>query len=78
VLVDGDGETLLCFVLSDHIFVKEAFDFAGLGQRRPRGNGFSLLIVGNYLIADVDALIADVNGGTGNEFFNFILRLAAE
>jgi hypothetical protein len=78
VLVDGDGETLFGFVLADHIFVKEAFDFAGLGQRRPGRNGFSLLIVGNDLIADVDALVADVNGGTGNEFLNFILRLTAE
>ena len=78
MLVDGDGQALLGFVLSDHIFVKKAFDLAGLWQRRPRRNGFSLLIVGDDLIADVNALVADVDGGTGNEFLNFILRLTAE
>src|SRR2546425_3370922 len=78
VLVDGDGQTLLGFFLSDYILVKKAFDLSRLGQRRPRRNGFSLLIVGDDLIADVDALVADVDGGTGNEFLNFILRLTTK
>jgi hypothetical protein len=36
------------------------------------------LIVANDLIADVDTFVADVDGGTRNEFLHFILRLAAE
>jgi hypothetical protein len=37
-----------------------------------------LLIIGNDLVADVDALIADVNGGTRNQFLDFVLRFPAK
>jgi hypothetical protein len=36
------------------------------------------LVVGNDLIADVDALVADVDGRSGNKLLNFILRFTAE
>ena len=78
MLIDGDRETLLGFILADYIFVKKIFDLAGLWQRRPRRYRFGLLIVGDDLIADVDTFVANVDGGAGNEFFNFILRLTAE
>jgi hypothetical protein len=78
VLVDSDSEALLGLVLSDYIFVKKALDLAGLRQRWARRYRFCLLIIGDDLIADVNALIADVDGGTGNEFLNLILRLTAE
>jgi hypothetical protein len=78
VLVDGDGQSLLCFVLPDYVFVKKTFDLTGLWQRRTGGNGFSLLIVRDDLIANIDALVADVDRRTGNQFLNFILRLTTE
>src|SRR5713101_7825082 len=78
MLIDGDGELLLRFVLTDHVFIEERLDLAGLGQRRTRRNRLSLLIVGDDLVADVDALIADVNRRAGNELFDFVLRLTAE
>ena len=37
-----------------------------------------LLIVGNDLVADVDALVTDVNGGSGNELLYFVLRFTTE
>src|SRR5439155_26063819 len=78
MLIDRDRELLLRFFLADDIFVKKGFNLAGLWQRRTRGHRLSLLVVGDDLVADVDALIADVDGRAGNEFLNFILRLAAE
>jgi hypothetical protein len=78
MLVDRDGQTLFGFILADDIFVEKALDLAWLGQRRPRGYGFGLLIVGYDFVADVDALIADVDGGARNELLNFILRLTTE
>src|ERR1700674_4938889 len=78
MLINGDGELLLCLVLADDVFVEEGFDLAGLGKRRPRRYRLSLLIVGDDLVADVYALIADVNRRAGNELFDFILRFAAE
>ena len=41
----------------------------GLGSGGASRYRFRLLIIGNDLVADVDALIADVNGGTRNHFF---------
>src|SRR2546421_3878518 len=78
MLIDGDRQTLLGFVLADDVLVEKILDFAGFWQRRSRGYRFSLLIVGDDLVADVNALIADVNGGTGDELLDFILRLAAK
>src|SRR5713226_8647565 len=78
MLIDGDGQLLLRFVLTDDVFIQKRFDLAGLGQRRPRRYRLSLLIVGDDLVADVDALIADVNRRARNELFDFVLRLAAE
>src|SRR5215213_5174628 len=37
VLIDGDGQALLRFILADHIFVQEVFDLSGLRQRRASG-----------------------------------------
>jgi hypothetical protein len=78
MLVDGYGEALLGFVLADYVFVKKVFDLARFGQRWSRRNGFGLLIVRDDLVADINALVADIDGRTGNEFLNFILRLTTE
>ena len=78
MLIDRNRETLFGFVLADYVLVKKAFDFAGLGKRRPRGNRFCLLIVSDDLIADVYALIANVDRRTSYQFFDFILRLTTE
>src|SRR2546429_7225171 len=78
MLIDGDGQTLLGFVLADNVFVEKSFDLARLGQRRTRGHRLSLLVVADDLVADVDTLIADIHRGPGNELLHFILRLTAE
>src|SRR6266480_6651116 len=78
MLIDGDGELLFRFILADDVFVEKRFDLARLGQRRTRGYRLSLLIVGNDLVANVYALIADVDRRARNELFDFVLRFAAE
>jgi hypothetical protein len=78
VLVDGDREALLRLLLPDDVLVEEGLDLVGLRQRRPGGDGLGLLVVGDDLVTDVDALVADVDGGAGYELLDFVLRLAAE
>src|SRR5437588_10011063 len=78
MLVNRDGQALFSFVLTDDVLVQEILNLAGFWKRRARGYRLSLLIVGNDLVADVNALIADVNRGTGDEFLDFVLRLAAK
>src|SRR5215470_19681423 len=78
VLVDGDGQFLLRFFLPDHVFVEEVFDLRRFRKRRARGGGFLLSVIADDLDADVDALVADVNGGACDQLFDFILALTAE
>ena len=78
VLVDGDGEALLGLLLADDVLVEERLDLGGFGEGRARGDGLGLLVVGDDLVADVNALVADVDGGPGDELLDFVLRLAAE
>jgi hypothetical protein len=78
VLIDGDGETLLRLFLPNDIFVKKPFDLARLGKWRAGGDAFGLLVVRDDLVADVYALVADVNGWPSDELLHFVLRLAAE
>jgi hypothetical protein len=78
MLVDSYGKTFFGFILSNDILIQETLNFTRLGQRGTSSYGFGLLIIGDDLIADIDAFIANVNSGTGNQFFYFILRLAAE
>src|SRR6266571_7801291 len=78
MLINCYREPLLCLFLSDDVFVEKGFDLARLRQRWKRRHRLSLLVVADDLVTDVDALIADVDRGAGNEFLNFILRLAAK
>jgi len=78
VLIDGDGQLLLRLFLADDIFVEEGFDLGGPGERRAVGCRLLLRVVTDDLDADVDALIADVDSGSGDQFFDFILAFATE
>ena len=57
---------------------RKDFDLGGFRKRRARGDGFGLLVVCDDLVADVNAFVADVDGGAGDELLDFVLRFAAE
>src|SRR5436305_6971646 len=78
MLVDSDGELLLSLFLADDVIIEEGFDLDRCGQRRAAGGGLLLLIIGDDLVADIDALIANINGRPGNQLLDFVLRFAAE
>jgi hypothetical protein len=78
MLVDGDGEFLFGVFLTDDVFIKEGFDVQRLGQRRTRCSGFLLRIIADDLNTNINALVANVNGGACDEFFDFVLAFAAE
>jgi hypothetical protein len=76
VIVDGHCQLLFRDFLADYIEIEKFLDFYGFGQLvadRRRNH-----IIGNNLIADIDALVADVNRGPCDQFFNIILALGAE
>jgi hypothetical protein len=78
VVVDGDRERSLRALLADHVLVEDLVDLAGLWQRleleaRRRGQ---LLV--DDLIAEIDALVADVDARARDQLLDLALGLAAE
>jgi len=78
MVVDRHSERLLRVVLADHVAVEEVADLAGLGQLvecEVAGLGQFLL---DDLVAEVDALVADVHAGSGDQLLDLLLALSAE
>jgi hypothetical protein len=78
VVVDGDGEDLLRALLADHVVVEEALDLHRRGQRDRRPVLLALGLLCDDVVAELDALVADVDGGAGDELADFPLPLPAE
>ena len=78
VVVDRDGEGALGVVLADHVGVQELVDLTRLGQLvegELAGLGEFLL---DDLVAQVDALVADVDAGASDQLLDLLLALSAE
>src|SRR5512143_853414 len=78
MLVDGDSEPLLGLLLSDDVVVEKLLDLNRLGERRTSSSRFLLLIIGDDLVAYIDAFVADVNRRSGNQLLDLVLRFAAK
>jgi hypothetical protein len=78
VVVDRDGEGALGAVLADDVLVQDVVDLARLGKvlELERGRRGELFI--DDLVAEIDALVADVDAGAGDQLLDLALRLAAE
>ena len=85
MVVDRDRENFFRFLLADHERVEV---FEDRGRRGNAESGFISLAfaffwrAAEFLLEDVranaDALVADVNAGTGDEFFDLRVALSAE
>jgi hypothetical protein len=78
VVVDRDRQDLLGVVLADHVVVEEVVDLLGLGQLVELELGGLRQLLFDDLVAEVDALVADVHPGPGDQLLDLLLRLAAE
>ena len=79
VIVHGNREDFFGLVLPDDILIKKLLDLIGLGNcGLARRKGLALLLFGNNVIAQLDALIADIHRRPGDELFYLFLALAAE
>ena len=78
VVVHRDGEDLLGVVLADDVVVEEGAHFARGGQLFE----VQLTRLGEFffddLVAQLDAFVADVHAGAGDELLHLLLRLSAE
>src|SRR5581483_999818 len=78
VVVDRDRKDLLGLLLADHVVVEESVDLLRLGQLLElEVGGFGELFLDD-LVAEVDALVADVHAGAGDELLHLLLALPAE
>jgi hypothetical protein len=78
VVVDRDGELLLGALLADDVLVEELLDFRGRGERRTDTAILEPVVVGDDVVADLDALVADEYRRSGNQLANVVLILVAE
>jgi hypothetical protein len=78
VVVDGDRQDLLRVLLPDDIVVQEVVDLPRLGKLLEGELGGVGQLFGDDVVAELDALVTDVNAGTGDQLLDLFLRLAAE
>jgi hypothetical protein len=78
VVVDSDRQRTFGGVLADHIVLEEVPDLRGFGQLiELHIAGLGQLFLDD-LVAEVDAFVADVHAGAGDELLHLLLALAAE
>src|SRR5699024_4129612 len=80
VVVDRDRQCALGGLLADDVLLEEVEDLPRGGQRRLLlGGGLGGLdLLGDDLVAQLDALLADVHPGAGDQPLDLLLRLPAE
>ena len=78
VVVDGHRQDLLGVLLTDHVVVQELEDLLGLGQLLEGELGGVGQLLGDDVVAQLDALVADVDTRPGDQLLHLLLRLAAE
>jgi hypothetical protein len=78
VVVDRDRELLLRLFLADHVPVQELLDLFGFGELGLGSLGLQDPVLGDDVETDIDALVADVDRRTRDEFLDVPLTLVAE
>ena len=78
VVVDGHGKDLLGLFLADDVVVQECVDLPRTGKLTQRGLGRLGELLLDDLVAEVYALVADVDTRAGNELLDLLLGLATE
>ena len=78
VVVDRDRERALGLALPDDVLVEEIVDLGRLGQLVELDlTGLGQLLLDD-LVAEIDALVTDVDAGAGDQFLDLLLALPAE
>jgi hypothetical protein len=73
VVVDGDRERPLGSILPDHVLLQHVVDLARFRQvLQLEGRRSGQLLIDD-LVAEVDALITDVDAGAGDQLFDLAL-----
>ena len=68
MVVDGDGEGFLGALLADHVLVEDVLDLLRGRDLRDGFRNFAFLVLRQDLVAERDALVADVDRGPDMNF----------
>jgi hypothetical protein len=78
MVVDRDGEDLLGIDLANDELIKERGDLARRRHVIEDEFGAITELVGDDVVTQVNALVADVDAGSRNQFLDLLLTLRAE
>jgi hypothetical protein len=78
MVVNGDGEGALGRLLADDVLLQEVENLAGLRQFKAAQIGNFRELLFDDFVAQLNALITDVDTGPGNELAHLLLALSAE
>jgi hypothetical protein len=78
VIVDGDREHLLGVILADHVIVENLANLLRSRNAVARLHQRGFVLLADDVHAQLDALVADEHGRSGNELAHLVLALAAE
>jgi hypothetical protein len=78
VIVDGHRQDALRAFLTDDIFIEDFLDFLRLGELVAGALGALLQLFPDYVVAKLDAFVADENARAGDELSNLVLALPTE
>src|SRR5215475_7569973 len=78
VIVHRDREHLLGVALADHVVVEDFADFLRGRDAVARLHQRGLVLLADDIHAELDALVANEDGRTGDELAHLVLALAAE
>ena len=78
VVVDGHRQAAFGLLLTDHVLVQDVVDLPRLGEILDVEAGRSGELLIDDLVAEVDALVADIHAGSSDQLLDLPLGLAAE
>ena len=78
VVVDRNGQDPLRLILADDVVVQEGVDLSGRWQLTERNVGGVGQFFFDDLVAEINALVADVDAGAGDQLLDLLLRLPAK
>src|SRR5215467_13266622 len=80
MIINSNGQALFGAVLADDVLIEDVIDFFGLRDVAEPQALVDVLVelLFDDLVAELDALVADVHAGAGNELAHLLLRFTAE
>jgi hypothetical protein len=78
VVVDRDGQDLFGALLADDVLIEDGLDLGGLREAAQLARLLLFPLLRDDVVTELDALVADIDGGACDQLADVILALTAE